>query len=184
MCQISAIPRPSPLYWGGKLAFQAVPERFAGTATDQTLALQLIEVTHPSGTVNEPAWLAAAETVHRQLRPQLPIDYIATMQNIFSQGGRMVIAVETGVTVGIAVFRIFDNTHLGRQLYIDDLVSAESSRSLGVGHALMTWLEDHARSNGARELTLDSGVQRHRAHRFYFREGMQISSYHFSKSLK
>ncbi len=148
------------------------------------MALQLIEVTHVSGTVDEPAWLAAAETVHRQLRPQLPADYIATMLNISSQGGRMVVAAEAGVPVGVAVFRIFDNTHLGRQLYVDDLVSAESSRSLGVGHALMVWLENHARTNGARELTLDSGVQRHRAHRFYFREGMQISSYHFSKSLK
>jgi hypothetical protein len=26
-------------------------------------------------------------------------------------------------------------------------------------------------------------VQRHDTHRFYFREGMKISSYHFSKTL-
>jgi GNAT superfamily N-acetyltransferase len=148
------------------------------------VSLQLIEVTDTAGTVNEPAWLAAAEPVHRQLRPQLPADYIATMLNIFSQGGRMVVAADAGVPAGVAVFRIYDNTFVGRHLYVDDLVTSEAARSHGVGHALMVWLEEHARVHGARELKLDSGVQRNRAHRFYFREGMQISSYHFSKIVK
>jgi hypothetical protein len=32
-------------------------------------------------------------------------------------------------------------------------------------------------------LDLDSGVQRHDAHRFYLRERMHISSHHFTKRL-
>ncbi|CAA9443541.1 MAG: hypothetical protein AVDCRST_MAG28-746 [uncultured Rubrobacteraceae bacterium] len=31
--------------------------------------------------------------------------------------------------------------------------------------------------------SLDPGVQSHDAHRFYFREGMRLFSYHFSKVL-
>ena len=50
--------------------------------------------------------------------------------------------------------------------------------------ALLNWLEDKARHLGCAALTLDSGVQRHDAHRFYFREGMTILAYSFRKALK
>ena len=32
---------------------------------------------------------------------------------------------------------------------------------------------------GCAQLHLDSGVQREKAHRFYFREGMGVNAYHF-----
>ena len=39
----------------------------------------------------------------------------------------------------------------------------------GVGKAVIGWLEEEARGQGCTGLHLDSGVQRERAHRFYFR---------------
>jgi hypothetical protein len=48
---------------------------------------------------------------------------------------------------------------------------------------VLDWLAGVAREEGCGSLHLDSGVQRHGAHRFYFRKGMSISSYHFSKLL-
>ncbi len=48
---------------------------------------------------------------------------------------------------------------------------------------MLDWLAGDAREEECGSLQLDSGVQRHEAHRFYFRKGMGISSYHFSKSL-
>ena len=41
-----------------------------------------------------------------------------------------------------------------------------------------------AKALGCSALTLDSGVQRQRAHHFYFREGMHIASFSFKKALK
>ena len=35
------------------------------------------------------ALLAACETVHRQLRPQLPADYVATMRGVLAGGAGM-----------------------------------------------------------------------------------------------
>ena len=72
----------------------------------------------------------------------------------------------------------------GRVLYVDDLVSDASMRSRGYGHQLMEWLRERARANGCVALTLDSGVQRFDAHRFYFTERMHISGYHFSQELR
>jgi hypothetical protein len=40
-----------------------------------------------------------------------------------------------------------------------------------------------ARELGCENLALDSGTQRQRAHKFYFRAGMTITSFHFRKPL-
>jgi GNAT superfamily N-acetyltransferase len=63
---------------------------------------------------------------------------------------------------------------------VDDLVTAESERSKGHGKALLEWLKRLAIEDGCDAFHLDSGVQRKRAHQFYLREGMELSSYHFS----
>ena len=68
----------------------------------------------------------------------------------------------------------------GRFCYVDDLVTAETARSLGYGGALLDWLAAEARAAGCKMLDLDSGVHRFAAHRFYLTKRMIISSHHFS----
>ncbi len=80
-------------------------------------------------------------------------------------------------------FRIVEFLAYGKFLYVDDLVTAEDARSEGHGKQVLDWLVGVARKEGGASLQLESGVQRHEAHRFYFREGMKISSYHFSMAL-
>jgi GNAT superfamily N-acetyltransferase len=147
-------------------------------------SIAIIEITGDDGTIREPSWLAAAEQVHRQLRPQLPDDYRGSLQRVFADGARMVVAVDGSTVAGVAVFRIHENTFAGRQLYVADLVTDDARRSQGVGRILMHWLESRARQQGCQVLALDSGVQRARAHRFYFREGFRIASYSFRKDLE
>ena len=55
--------------------------------------VRIVAVTAPDGTIVEPAWLAASESVHRELRPQIPAGYDAKMRAIFEGGGRMAVAV-------------------------------------------------------------------------------------------
>jgi GNAT superfamily N-acetyltransferase len=146
--------------------------------------LKAFAVTDDSGAVLEQAWLAEAEAVHRQLRPQLPPDYVGRLTEVFANGARMVLVIEGDDIVCVAVWRIVENTFEGRRLYVDDLVSDEAKRSRGAGKMIMDWLEAKAKALGCDVLALDSGVQRERAHRFYFREGMHISSFCFRKVLK
>ena len=147
------------------------------------LPLILVDICNAAGEIQEPEWLARAEHVHRQLRPQLPAEYAQKMQRIFEQGGRMTIATIADRVVGIAVWRAFENTFENIKFYVDDLVTDETQRSLGVGKTLIANLEDKARSAGADGLVLDSGTQRQQAHRFYFREGFVITSFNFKKQL-
>ena len=145
--------------------------------------LTLVDVTDRDGSVTSPVWLAAAEPLHRDLRPQLPVDYAATMARVFRSGGRMIVATADEVVVGLAVWRVLENTMFGRFLYVDDLVTDTRLRSRGVGKVLLSRCEALAVELGCRELVLDSGVQRAQTHRFYFREGLSVRAFNFGKPL-
>ncbi|HVY08382.1 MAG TPA: GNAT family N-acetyltransferase [Burkholderiales bacterium] len=145
---------------------------------------RIVQITGASGDVLEPEWLAKAETVHRQLRPQLPAAYVEKMRKVFVGGGEMCVAVAGATVAGLAVYREFENTHIGRRLYVDDLVTDESRRSTGAGRALVEYLEILARDRGCPGMDLESGTHRTRAHRFYFREGFFITAFSFRKEFK
>jgi GNAT superfamily N-acetyltransferase len=140
-------------------------------------------VSDRDGKVVRPDLLAAAEAVHRQLRPHLRADYAGRMKEIFAGGAEMAVAEEGGRVLGVTVFRILEKTHSGRELYCDDLVTDEARRSTGVGHALVDYMERVCRERGCDTFALDSGTQRQQAHKFYFREGMTITSFHFNKKV-
>jgi len=146
--------------------------------------MEIIELNGDDGTVTSPSWLAKAEPVHRQLRGALPPDYEGKMKRVFAGGARMCVAVEGESVAGVAVYRVYENTWAGTQLYVDDLVTDGGKRSTGVGRALLGYLEGKARALGFDNLALDSGTQRTQAHKFYFREGMVVTSFHFGKELK
>ena len=144
----------------------------------------IVAVTNEHGRVTAPQWLARAERVHRQLRPGLESDYAAHLGRVFADGARLCVAADGDAVVGLALWRMLENTFYGRHLYVDDLVTDEARRSQGVGRALLAHLEGKARAAGCRLLALDSGTQRQQAHRFYFREGMAITSFKFNKALE
>ena len=147
------------------------------------MSLRIVDINDANGNIVEAAWLVAAEAVHRQLRPHLPQDYAGKMRRVFADGARMSVAVRGEEVVGVAVHRVHENTFDGVQMYVDDLVSDETRRSQGVGRALLDHLQHLARAAGCAKFNLDSGTQRQQAHKFYFREGMVVTSFHFAKPL-
>ena len=128
--------------------------------------------------------IARCFPVMAQLRPHLDqhtfVDRVRRQQ---AEGFKLAFLDEGGVVRAVAGYRIFEKLTVARQMYVDDLITEERQRSRGCGRALLDWLKAHARSAGCTELQLDSGVNRYSAHRFYFREGMHISSYHFMVKL-
>ncbi|WP_310422506.1 GNAT family N-acetyltransferase [Chamaesiphon sp. VAR_48_metabat_135_sub] len=116
-----------------------------------------------------------------ELRPHLEltdfIDRVQRQQQQFDylQVDRMIQAV--------AGFRISESLAWGKFLYVDDLVSRSNNRSKGYGLKLFNWLVDYAHNQNCQQLTLDSGVQKFAAHRFYLRHRMEISSHHFTLKL-
>lgn len=129
--------------------------------------------------------ILATFPVMRQLRLHLDEDeYLETITCMRRSGYRLAAAVAgDGKVRCVAGYRITEFLAYGKFLYVDDLVTAEDARSKGYGKRMLDWLADVACEEGCESLHLDSGVQRHEAHRFYFREGMKISSYHFALAL-
>lgn len=129
--------------------------------------------------------IGATFPIMRQLRPHLiPEDYVATITRLMASGFRLAAVLVGADVVAVAGYRIAESLAWGRYLYVDDLVTADSARSHGHGKLLLDWLKQEARANDCTELHLDSGVQRHEAHRFYLRERMDISSFHFKLPLE
>jgi GNAT superfamily N-acetyltransferase len=145
--------------------------------------VSVVAVSNERGEITNSGLLSAAEGVHRQLRPHLPADYVTRMKEVFAGGAEMAVALVGGEVAGIAVFRILEKTHSGRDLYCDDLVTNEKLRSTGVGRALMQYMEGVCRERACDSFSLDSGTWRQQAHKFYFREGMTITSFHFDKKI-
>ena len=102
-------------------------------------------------------------------------------------GYRLVASFEDGErdAAAVAGFRISQMLAWGRYLYVDDLVTAGDRRGRGHADRVFGWLYEEAVRQGCRQLHLDSGVgpERADAHRFYFRHGLRISSYHFARGL-
>jgi GNAT superfamily N-acetyltransferase len=122
--------------------------------------------------------------VLQELRPHLTSEsFAAVYDEGHPQGLRFLAAYVGGRCVGVAGWRIVASTSPLRQLYVDDLVTSSERRSAGVGKAILDELERRAREAGCSRLSLDSGVNRHDAHRFYLREHLVIASHHFAKQL-
>jgi GNAT superfamily N-acetyltransferase len=116
-----------------------------------------------------------------QLRPALERDQlVAQVRRMEAHGFRLVRAVEDGMVRAVAGYRITEMLRTGLMMEVDDLVTEGAARSGGYGRALFDWLLEEARAQGCSVLELDSGVQRHEAHRFYHRQRMHVLGYHFS----
>lgn len=127
------------------------------------------------------AEIADCYDVMAELRPHIPRErFLPLVKSMHADGYRLACIREGGRVVAVAGYRVSTNLFYGRHFYVDDLVTTESGRSKGHGKALLGWLRELARESGCDAFHLDSGVQRKRAHQFYLREGMELSSYHFS----
>ncbi|WOQ17188.1 GNAT family N-acetyltransferase [Raineyella sp. W15-4] len=131
----------------------------------------------------DPRW-AQALPVLQQLRTHLGAADLAAVLGSDAQRPSFFAAFEEDACLGVCGWRVIANTSAGRKLYIDDLVTDGSARSQGIGAALLAHAEDLARRHHCAVLDLDSGVQRHAAHRFYLRERLDIVSFHFAERLE
>lgn len=120
-----------------------------------------------------------------ELRPHLTAaSFGAIYRQGYEEGLRYTVVYLDGRCIAVAGWRLVVGTAWdGTKLYVDDLVTAADHRSHGAGRVLLTELTERARAAGCTTIELDSGVQRYDAHRFYMREGLTISSFHFRKEL-
>ncbi len=122
--------------------------------------------------------------VMSQLRPHLEEDkFIEQVRYQMKEGYKIAFLEIDKEILAVAGFRILTCLASGKFLYIDDLVVDEWKRSQNYGQQLFQWLIEYATNNHCQQLSLDSGVQRFAAHRFYLTQRMSITAHHFSIEL-
>lgn len=131
------------------------------------------------------AALRACYPVIRELRPHLTEEaFVAQAQRQRERHGyRLVYLEDEGKVVAAAGYRIAEFLAWGKALYIDDLATLSTARKRGHAGCLLDWLIAQARAEGCDQLHLDSGVQRHDAHRLYLGRRLRITSHHFAIEL-
>jgi GNAT superfamily N-acetyltransferase len=124
--------------------------------------------------------------VMHQLRPHLlnEIEFIEQVQRQISDGYNLVYVEENEEIKALAGFRFLEFLAWGKVLYIDDLVTCSGARGLGHGGTIIKWLTQLAIEKDCDQLHLDSGPQRHDAHRLYMKHKMKIIGHHFSLDLR
>lgn len=120
-----------------------------------------------------------------ELRPHLsPDNFVAQVQRQMNNHGYVLVYMANeGQVVAAAGYRIAEFLAWGRTFYVDDLITLSTVRKQGYGGVLLDWLMKKANDLSCDQFHLDSGCQRHDAHRLYMCRKMQISSHHFSKVL-
>lgn len=89
---------------------------------------------------------------------------------------------ESGARVG-AVIALWETEEPTPHVVIADLVTDPNARSGGVGKALVDFVLAEAKKRGIGWAFLESGLNNHRAHDFFEREGFEVVSKVFAKRL-
>ena len=104
---------------------------------------------------------------------------------IMSEPDYVTFVAETGGNVvgvaGAALGRYYEKEGVYSRLVV--LAVASAARGLGIGAQLVEAVERWAASRGAREVVVNSGLQRRDAHAFYERCGYSRTGFRFVKPL-
>jgi len=125
--------------------------------------------------------LSAIAEVLLQLRPQYTLDSLIHQIKKQQKSGYQIAYVKSDSNIlCVAGFVVGEKIAWGKHIYIDDLVTNEKCRSIGVGAFIISWFKSYCKELGCNQLHLDSGIQKFPAHRFYLNNRFNIASHHFS----
>ena len=119
--------------------------------------------------------------VFQALRPQLmEAEFLRRWRLQREEGYRVAFIDSGGAVVAAAGFRLMHTMAWGRILYLDDLGALPAQQGRGWGSALLVWLQAEARRLHCEAVHLDTGYQRHAAHKAYLRNGFELNCHHLA----
>ena len=89
-----------------------------------------------------------------------------------------------GEVVGLVTTHIFPSIHDNEPVaWLTTLVVLEDARDAGIGSALVKYVEQWATQNGAKRLSVTSGMHRKATHGFYEKRDYENTGLRFTKKL-
>ncbi len=71
----------------------------------------------------------------------------------------------------------------GKSVELDHVIIDENYRNKGLGKEFMIWIENYVKDKGYEAIELNTYVQNHPSHKFYYNLGFDILGYHFLKNI-
>lgn len=131
-----------------------------------------------------PRELAGLYPLIRQLNPEMSrATFIRRMRLMRPLGYRAAAVFSSRRMIAASGFWVRTRFWSGCEFDIDNFIVDKHYRREGIGSLLYAWLEARARAEQADRIVLDSYVSSHWAHRFYLRQGFEITGYHLTKTL-
>ena len=85
--------------------------------------------------------------------------------------------------VGLSSLWTTVKLYSGKQLELDNVIIDSRLQSKGYGKIFFDLVETWAKDNDYETIELNTYVQNHRSHKFYFNLGFSIKGYHFQKEI-
>jgi GNAT superfamily N-acetyltransferase len=123
--------------------------------------------------------------IMKQLRANLNENTFMQIVKVMVEEGYKIFALFEGNQIAALAGVIeLTNLYYGRHIWVYDLVTDESKRSLGYGEKLLSYVEKWAKEIGCEVVALSSGLSRVDAHRFYeSKMGYAKTSYVLKKQI-
>ena len=130
--------------------------------------------------------IRSCHRVMQQLRLHLTDEqaFVEQVQRQLAEGYHLAYCQDRGEARAIAGFRFLEFLAWGKVLYIDDLITDSGARKNGHGGKLLKWVIEQGKQAKCDQIHLDSGPQRHDAHRLYLNHGFKIIGHHFALDFK
>lgn len=121
----------------------------------------------------------------KELRPHLSLEeYYSIYEQAQRADGYSLVAIQEGDQVlAVMGYRILSDFVQGKHIYIDDLVSTEKARSMGLGSELLKYAETVAVNLGCRVLRLCTGIENEGGVRFYEKNNWIKRAFAYTKKI-
>ena len=120
-----------------------------------------------------------------QLRLNIPsdIDFLKQWEIQKYEGYKLIYIEDDSIVIAAAGYRLMHTMAWGKIIYIDDLIAHDTKRGKGYGTILLKYIQDIAKELSCNSVQLDTGYQRHQAHKSYLRNGFNMTCHHMELDL-
>ena len=135
--------------------------------------------------LDTPTDIAKSFDAFVELRPHLInvqkfIEQVMTQQK---EGYKIIALVQDDEVRACIGFRVLTMLAWGKILYVDDLITKQKYRNQGYGKFLLDYVTTIASHNECDQIHLDTGYNRHAAHKTYLNHGFEFNSHHLVLNL-
>ncbi len=90
---------------------------------------------------------------------------------------------EGDALIGICGMWFCTRHYSGKSVEVDHVYIDDAYRNQGLGRQFFEWIYEYVKQKGCESIELNTYVQNHPSHKFYYNQGFKILGYHFVKKL-